>query len=183
MTTIPEWMNLNRELKQAKEAEEKEMRKRIGQLQGQPIKALSDLREYWESQRKKKRAVDEVTTSERIDAELWLKVIDQIMSNPKASEPSGEAGKGEDLDNMDARQAAKRLNISLSTLYKLTHRHLITHTTVGGKKLSFTRKDIEEYLSKYRRPAKSNLDEEANRRASELLADDKKSRTPHRRSS
>lgn len=182
MATITEMMNLNRELKQAKEAKEKEIRKRIGQLRGLSIKDLSERREYWEAQRKKKRAVDEITISERISAELWLEVIHRIMSNPEAFQLSGDAGASEDIDNMDARQAARRLNISLSTLYKLTHKHLITHSTVGGKKLRFTRKDIEEYLSKFRRPAKSSLDEEADKRASELLANDKKIGRPRRTS-
>ncbi len=65
------------------------------------------------------------------------------------------------LERLTAKQAADYLNIALPTLYAHTSQKLIKHYK-AGKKLSFLKSDLDEFLNEGRRKT-------ANELASEVL--------------
>ena len=56
-------------------------------------------------------------------------------------------------------EACKYLNVSKSYLYKCTHKNLIPYYKPGGKKIFFSKKDLNEWIFKYRIKTDSELDQ------------------------
>lgn len=66
----------------------------------------------------------------------------------------------EQLDQpMNFTEASKYLNVSKSYLYKCTHKHLISFYKPGGKKIFFSKKDLDEWIFKNRIKSDSELTE------------------------
>jgi len=60
---------------------------------------------------------------------------------------------------MSFAEACKYLNVSKSYLYKSTHKNLIPYYKPGGKKIFFSKKDLNEWIFKYRIKSDSELDQ------------------------
>lgn len=58
---------------------------------------------------------------------------------------------------VDAHEACEILNLSMSTLNKLTADREIAHYTPGGKKRYFKRVDLQNYMLKNRQLSKDEL--------------------------
>jgi len=55
-------------------------------------------------------------------------------------------------------EACKYLNCSKSYLYKCTHKHSVPFYKPGGKKIFFSKKDLDEWIFKTRIRSDSELD-------------------------
>lgn len=49
---------------------------------------------------------------------------------------------------LDVEETAKFLHLSVSSVYKLTHRSILRYSKSGGKKILFRRSDLVEYIEK-----------------------------------
>lgn len=49
---------------------------------------------------------------------------------------------------LDVEETAKFLHLSVSSVYKLTHRSILRYSKSGGKKILFRRSDLIEYIEK-----------------------------------
>ena len=58
-------------------------------------------------------------------------------------------------------QALEFLQVSKSTLYKLTHKRLIPFTKPGGKKLYFKKSDLVHWMNRNPVKSENQIDEEA----------------------
>jgi len=61
-------------------------------------------------------------------------------------------------------EACIYLNVSKSYLYKCTCRNLIPYYKPGGKKIFFSKKDLEKWIFRNRIRSEAELDEEVNKR-------------------
>ena len=61
-------------------------------------------------------------------------------------------------------EACEYLNISKAYLYKCTHRRLIPYHKPGGKKIFFSKKDLDKWIFRNRIRSEAELDEEVNKR-------------------
>ena len=59
------------------------------------------------------------------------------------------------------REAAAYLDISVSYLYKLTHKNLIPHYKPNGKKIFFLKSELNKWLLRNRRSSLDELDQKA----------------------
>lgn len=60
---------------------------------------------------------------------------------------------------MSFTEACKYLNISKSYLYKYTHKHLIPFYKPGGKKIFFSKKDLDAWIFKNKIMSDSEMNE------------------------
>lgn len=58
-------------------------------------------------------------------------------------------------------EATQYLNISKSTLYKLTHQSKIPHFKPNGKKIYFLKSDLNDWLLRNRVPTTTELEQKA----------------------
>ncbi len=63
---------------------------------------------------------------------------------------------------MSFNEACRYLNYSKSYLYKCTCKRLIPFYKPGGKKIFFSKKELDEWIYKYRVKTNTELDEIAN---------------------
>lgn len=71
----------------------------------------------------------------------------------------------EQLDQpMSFVEASKYLNVSKSYLYKCTAKNVIPYYKPGGKKIFFSKKDLNDWIFKFRIKSDSELDEKVNER-------------------
>ncbi len=166
MATMDEFQQLQKEIAAEREADKASLKEKISTLSKASVGDLLELKDHWIQERKANRKLDEATQRKRREAEIWLEAIDYLFSRPRAAGASTQqAGENLDLD-----QAAAYLNISTSTLYKWTSQNKIPHTTVGGKKLSFAKKDLDAFLEGNRRLTNEDLDREADLEVGKLRA-------------
>ena len=59
---------------------------------------------------------------------------------------------------MSFAEACKYLNVSKSYLYKCTHKNLIPYYKPGGKKIFFSKKDLNDWIFKYRIKSDSEIE-------------------------
>lgn len=52
-----------------------------------------------------------------------------------------------DKKHLDIKEAAVYLNLSTSTLYKMTSRKELTHYIPGGKKIYFQKSELDDWIS------------------------------------
>jgi excisionase family DNA binding protein len=64
-------------------------------------------------------------------------------------------------DTLTVEEAAAFLGISISTVYKLTHRKEVTYHQPGGKLIHFKRSDLEKYRNSRKRTSNNDLQEAA----------------------
>jgi excisionase family DNA binding protein len=157
MATMTEIALLQKELADAARADEAEFKKRILALSKTSAAELLSLRDHWSQEEKRNRKLDDRTQRKRHEAEIWLKAIDHVLSHPQALGPIVPV----ENENLGLAQAATYLNISTSTLYHWTSQNRIPHTTVGGKKLSFARTDLDVFLKGRRRQTNEDLERKA----------------------
>lgn len=67
---------------------------------------------------------------------------------------------------MNFQEACEYLNISKAYLYKCTHRRLIPYYKPGGKKIFFSKKDLDSWIFKNRINSETEMDKEIMKRIS-----------------
>ena len=70
---------------------------------------------------------------------------------------------------MSFQEACSYLNFSKSYLYKCTHKRLIPYYKPGGKKISFSKKDLDEWIFKKRIMSDSELNQIVTEKYSKTL--------------
>lgn len=86
-----------------------------------------------------------------------LEALEALVKNQKY--------KYKDKEFLDVKEAAGYLNLSTSTLYKMTSRKELPHYIPGGKKIYFRKRELDEWISE----AKVTTIEEVNRKVDDYL--------------
>ena len=73
--------------------------------------------------------------------------------------------------NMGVEETAQYLRVSINTLYKWTSQGSIPHSKVGTKKLSFCRKDLDQFLATRRVAGDLDINQRASDTAGRLRND------------
>jgi excisionase family DNA binding protein len=129
------------------------------QLRNMNLQQLGERKSYWTGIYKENRKMDERSVMAREEASIWLKIIEKSMRK-RATEESSEPAPTAEKIYLTVLEAAKLLNISVSTLYKKTSLKEIPHIKLG-KKLTFRRADLEKYIADARVRTRSEIDDEA----------------------
>jgi excisionase family DNA binding protein len=155
-------------MKLRKEVAEEEQAKIYGinqvriKLNGKSIADLLLLKAHWQKKIKENRGLDLLSTKKRKEAKIWLEAIEEAIAlgtdEPVAQPESSKLG---NPDNMTVQETARYLGLSESTIYKMTSKNDIPHSKVGGKKLSFSKETLDQYIRNKRNKTNKDIQDEA----------------------
>lgn len=103
-------------------------------------------------------------TMERLTFEQLPEAIALLLDKVSRIEQLLSKGKGPDdqlKQMLTTNEAAKYMGVSLSTMYKLTHRRELPVYKPSGGKVYLKREDINTYLSKHRLMSQAEIEQEA----------------------
>ena len=148
---------------------------RIATLRVKASSDLNALHEYWEAERKTWRKLDDDSMRRRRDAEAWLEAISYVVANPDSEGRSPPGGGGvagvprePNPENMTPAEASEYLGISQSTLYKWTSGNKVPYRKIGGKKLSFTKSELDKFMASRKVATHDELEDLAQQRIDDL---------------
>ena len=162
MATMNEIAKLEEENKQERRDRTRRVAFARESLGGLDLANILTLKRHWEEEKRKHRRLDEISIQKRKEAEAWLEAIESKLKEPAiVSAATGKEtlqGGGDNQEFVPIKEAAKRLNISTSNLYKI-HKKIPSYKV--GNKLMFKKVELDAFISRGRQKTDEELDDAA----------------------